>query len=303
MKITVKLIFGLAVFAFVGWKVYDIIQEKDFSRIELDESATGLLAVIFALMIVNWSIEALKWKVLMREVKPMSFIQALFGVLAGVSTGIITPNRLGNFIGRTIFLEKGLRLRGILLTLLANLSQFVVTVFFGSIGLLLIGVSFFEYSQLLLLPLALVILYFALRVFIHPRLVNRKPFNYFFSEQVEEGIDFISDTGLELKLRIIGLSALRYLVFVTQYVLLLMAFKQNQSWDLLFAHVMVVYLLMTLIPALFFGKLFVREAAALLVLSAAGVPDAVILLTGFVLWFVNIALPSLAGTSLLIGKK
>ena len=52
-----------------------------------------------------------------------------------------------------------------------------------------------------------------------------------------------------------------------------------------------------------FGKLFVREASALFVLTKIGVPNTVIILTGFVLWLINVAIPSLIGGSLLIAKK
>ena len=98
-------------------------------------------------------------------------------------------------------------------------------------------------------------------------------------------------------------SALRYLLFVTQYVLLLILFDQNFEALILFANISVVYLLMTIIPGLLFGKLFLREAAALLVLGQLGIPDLIILTTGFLLWLINIALPSLIGTIILLRKK
>ena len=88
---------------------------------------------VILLMILNWSVEAIKWKALMERLNPISFKSALDGVLAGISTGLITPNRIGNFIGRTQLLDKELRTRATLLTFLSNLSQFVPSIFFGII--------------------------------------------------------------------------------------------------------------------------------------------------------------------------
>lgn len=270
---------------------------------QLSDKAPLLFSVTFILMLANWSVEAVKWRRLIKEVDQMSFLSALKGVLAGISTGIVTPNRLGNFIGRTAFLKPEIRLKATLLTLVANLAQFVVTIFLGCVGLffmsrLLLG----DFNYLLFIG-GLVALLFGMAVYINPLLINRRPFNFFFSDKISEEIRYISTTSFQLKIAILGWSMLRYGIFCFQYVLLLLALNQEENITTLLAAISVVYLLMTLIPSLFFGKLFVREAAALLVLAAIGIPDQVILLSGFLLWFVNIALPSLLGMGLLISKK
>lgn len=303
LYLTLKIGFGLAVFFFVGWKGIKAFNPAEFQHLHFHQRCVFLFSLCGFLMILNWSVEALKWKRLMVSLQQLRFFTALKGVLAGLSTGILTPNRLGNFIGRTLMLNPEKRVKAALLTILANLAQFIVTIFFGCLGLSFIGISFFESSTVLLLLLGAVFLMFALAFYLKPSRINRKPFNFFFGRNMEEGILFISNASNPLKLSVLSLSALRYFIFVIQYGLLLIVFNQVHLWPVLFAHISVVYLLMTLIPSLFFGKLFVREAAALLVLSHLGIPDAVIILSGFLLWFINIALPSLAGAVFLIGKK
>lgn len=303
LYLALKIGFGLAVFFFVGWKGIKAFNSMDFADLHFHQQAVFLFSLCFFLMVLNWSVEALKWKRLMLSLEKIGFLMAFKGVLAGLSTGILTPNRLGNFIGRTLMLTPEKRMKAALLTILANLAQFIVTVFFGCFGLSFIGLSFFESSTVLLLILGAVFLIFALAFYLKPSRVNRRPFNFFFGSNIEEGIEFISNASNSLKLAVLGLSTLRYFIFVIQYGLLLIAFNQLHFWPVLLAHISVVYLLMTLIPSLFFGKLFVREAAALLVLSHLAIPDAVIILSGFLLWFINIALPSLAGAVFLMGKK
>ena len=303
IRFWVKLVFAVAILTYLSWKIAASLGENqtlyhfEFNNIGI------LLTAVLLLMVVNWSIEALKWKRLMNELQPLSFTTALTGVLAGVSTGLITPNRVGNFIGRVVVLDKEHRTKATLLTLLSNLAQFVPSIFFGCWGLLFINADFFNDSRIILLGGGLIIIVLAMSLYLNPKLVNRKPFNLWFSDKIIAAINFIQDTSVYLKLHIIGLSSSRYFVFVTQYVLILLLFNQPHHLVHLFAGVSVVYLLMTIIPGFFFGKLFVREAAGLLVLSEMGIPNEVILITGFILWLINIALPSLVGAIILLGKK
>ena len=95
---------------------------------------------------------------------------------------------------------------------------------------------------------------------------------------------------------------MRYFVFVSQYVLILIVLNQDMDILVLFCAVAVMYLIMTLIPSLFMGKLFVREAAGLIVFSSIGIPDNVTILAGFLIWLINIALPALVGAGLLVKK-
>lgn len=298
-----KLIFAIAIIGYLWWKIDQSLGEQHFMPDFDLQNPAVFLSLVLLLMGINWSIEALKWKRLMQELQPLSFSVALTGVLAGVSTGLITPNRVGNFIGRVVVLEKENRVKATLLTLLANLAQFVPTIFFGCFGLLFITADFFNDARIILLTGGLILIILAMSLYLNPKLVNRKPFTNWFSTQIIDAIAFVQSTSVYLKLHVIGLSAGRYAVFVTQYVLILLLFSQPHNMVHLFAGVSVVYLLMTLIPGFFFGKLFVREASGLLVLGEMGIPNNVILASGFILWLINIALPSLVGALILLRKK
>ena len=59
-------------------------------------------------MCLNWSIEAIKWRLLIKKMQPITFIEALKGVLSGVAVGTFTPNRIGEFGGRILYLKEHL---------------------------------------------------------------------------------------------------------------------------------------------------------------------------------------------------
>ena len=64
---------------------------------------------------VNWGIEARKWQLLMKAVQPMSFITAFKSVLCGVTLSLNTPNRMGEYGGRILFVKEGNRIKAIAL--------------------------------------------------------------------------------------------------------------------------------------------------------------------------------------------
>ena len=72
----------------------------------------NLVAVIL-LMLVNWSVEAVKWKISIREIQRVSFIKAFKAVLSGVSFSVSMPNRVGEYLGRVMYMDEGNKLKTI----------------------------------------------------------------------------------------------------------------------------------------------------------------------------------------------
>jgi hypothetical protein len=98
------------------------------------------------------------------------------------------------------------------------------------------------------------------------------------------------------------MSMLRYLIFVVQFILVLLSFGVDFSFSLVLA-VFLLYLLTTLTPSLIFGKLFVRETVALLILSAFVSNPVVIIVSSLSLWGMNLGVPSLLGLFFLVKAK
>lgn len=296
------MIFGLIVLFFVGTRVYQIIQEQDWTQIEFHLNAPFFFIISAGLVFLNWSFEALKWQRLMEGLKPLSFKEAIRDVLAGLATGLVTPNRAGNFLGRIARLDKELRLKGILRTFYANLAQFSITLIFGLFGLFFLSASLVESGFILVLIGTLIGVSVSIVLIVRPKYVLMRPFSWIIPESVKDGITELSNFSSRLKRNLMGLGTMRYFVFVSQYVLILIALNQVMDILILFGAVAVMYLIMTLIPSLFMGKLFVREAAGLIVFSSIGIPDNVTILAGFLVWLINIALPALVGAGLLVKK-
>ncbi|MEX2590199.1 MAG: hypothetical protein WD334_08335, partial [Chitinophagales bacterium] len=103
----------VAVFILLAIALYQqIFLERDFEAflVQLKERWTEgnvlfLLGALF-LMPVNWILESLKWKMLMQRIEPLTFTNSFRSVLSGVTFTMFTPNRIGEYAGRFLFLKK-----------------------------------------------------------------------------------------------------------------------------------------------------------------------------------------------------
>ena len=76
---------------------------SDFIQ-KLTGSNRYYLLIALALVLANWSVEAVKWKFLIQRLEPITFTASLKSILAGISASLVTPNRAGEFIGKLFFL-------------------------------------------------------------------------------------------------------------------------------------------------------------------------------------------------------
>ena len=91
------------------------------------------LVIIF--VFVNWGIEARKWQLLLKAVQPISFITAFKSVLCGVTLSLNTPNRIGEYGGRILFVKEGNRIKAVTLSIAGGMSQLIITMLMGCFGL------------------------------------------------------------------------------------------------------------------------------------------------------------------------
>lgn len=251
------------------------------------------LALLLVLTFPNYFLEYKKWDYILQSLKisadKSTKIQSFF---AGIITGMLTPNMQGNFIGRIYYFQRRYRISIVLLTLTANLGQFIATIVLGVFGLVLS--SKIVASNLLFFPLFITLI--SLLFY----------FNYekiqFFSKQFKwyKRIAKVLQTNARFRLQILLLSLLRHLVFALQLLLAFHAFGEPMTWHL-FWLIWLFYLWTTLSPSLFLGKLFIRESIALLVFTGLSISPTSIVMVSLTVWVFNLFLPTLLG--LIICKK
>lgn len=322
LDIAIRLLIATMALSYIFYRIYNLPQGQ------LGAFATSVLAgkgvvykaaALLLLMVINWGIESVKWRMLIRQSEEISIGKAYQAVLGGLAVSVFTPNRVGEFIGRVFILQKTDPVKAILLTLVGSFSQLLVTVVVGTAAYVFFAP---KYLSLMLfdstwmvsgisIAMALMSL-FMMFVFFNIPVLHRisilLPEKY--SERIKNSIDAIAGCSKQLLLKTVLLSALRYLVFSTQFFLAIRLMGLHFTAQECFLAIPVLYLMLMAIPTVALTEIGVRGSVSVFIFGLmAGTRglDAsdvlAIISASTLIWFLNIAIPSLAGVLVVFRLK
>jgi len=262
------------------------------------------LFIALLLSPVNWFLESLKWRSVMIEFLPITKRLAVFNVLVGTTMALITPARIGEYAGRLYFLNKGLEQHSVFATLVCSISQMIVTLLFGLIGLILIvcdRVEGFRIDWLYyFVPLLLALLIASLS-----RLSSIV--EWALSSKVIRKLGYtgtLSFDSVDVSyLKVCLLAGIRFAVYSFQYVLVLKFLGVGIGVSVLLSNIIVIYLLQTLLPLPPIASLAGRYGIAALVFSSVGLGLGIVLLASSFIWIINLVLPALVGLGIIFVTK
>jgi hypothetical protein len=274
---------------------------------------SGQFLVVIALMLVNWGIEAKKWQLLVLHAQEFSFIRAFKSVLSGCSITMLTPNRIGEYGGRILFIKEEHRIKAISLNIVSSISQLLVTMIMGCAGLIFL--RFFSHNNhnaLSVLPdfwgnvliyfsisgTVLLFLFYVRIGWLVSLMEKLSAFN-----KIVRHIKVLDEFSASQLLKILSLSLLRYLVFVLQYVLLLQLMQVNIEAGLSFWLITVFYLVMAVAPTIGFLELPVRAKASIELMKLYSSNTLGIETAALSIWLINLVIPALIGSVLILGIK
>ena len=283
-------------------------QKNLISLIAKDFSTTIIpyFILIFLLQFINWTLEALKFYFLLPDSKNLSFNQVLKSVYVGNLTAIVTPKRLGNFIGRNWILKDKAQ-QVTISTISGNFYQLFITIIMAFCSFLYL--YFFKTQFLLELKyyFLLLVFFYSFLLFLigytifnndwHPIVNKLKLVKYF-----NISTDHLTSISSFKRIKVLFFAMSRYWIFIFQYYLLLKGF--NITVDFLDVIILVGLLFgtVTFLPSFAPGNLGTREAFSIFILggSALGIKFA---LVSFLVWSVNVAFSALIGAGLLFTSK
>jgi len=273
-----------------------------------------LITIAFLLVFLNWGSEGYKWKRLMKKEYPISLSLAVKAAFTGNATGIFTPNRIGGFVGRVMYLPKDQVLVGTMNTFVGNLSQLIATIIFGVIGAFVVAflpipieaIGNEETGQFVVEPLlfgggfalGLVLL---LLIYFFPSALIDFVFRFKYFRKYNDRLNFLKDHSKTLLLEALGWSLFRYLVFATQFYLLFTFFGADLNFGVCLMLVGLLYLTISLVPTLL-GKLGFRELVVIAFFGAY-IPEGEATAASLMLWMINVAFASVLGGILVLFVK
>jgi MFS family permease len=259
------------------------------------------LFVAFLLLPFNWLTETLKWQPQMKRHEPIGLFRAFKAVLAGVSFSLFTPNRVGEYGGRVLFVQAENRWKAFIINLVGNFSQILVILSFGLFGALWLyahsGVAdvylLWVASGFATLGVAiLVVAFFNLDIFIP--LARRIPYVQHIKRYVKD-VALLREFSRRDLLGIMLWSVIRFLIYSTQYFCVARFYGIEMSVIDTYTAIFAIFLLQTGLPLPPILGLVARGSVAVQIFGFFQVLPLNALATTFSLWVINLILPALLG--------
>ncbi|WP_460764376.1 lysylphosphatidylglycerol synthase domain-containing protein [Niabella terrae] len=304
-------------FAWLSWSIYNQVRHQPdlhASWREIKQSFSSpkclYLVAVVALMVLNLGLEAYKWKIAVGHIQKIRFPTAFKAVLSGLSFSISTPNRVGEYLGRVLYMKEGNRIKAVALTILGSMSQLIVTVFMGLLALFFlkpelvnsgmispvwVRAAFFATAIGLVIML---LFYFKLSWLV--KVVDKLPQ----MKRLSWTIEALEQVNATLLVRFLSLSVTRFLVFTLQYYILFRFFGVEIGFVQAWSGISVMFLALAVIPTIaLFTDLGLKNEISIKVIGLFSSNHLGIGLTSLTIWLVNLVIPALIGSLLILSIK
>jgi hypothetical protein len=316
IKIFINYFLGPLLFAWLLFSNYRQISHQDqleesWRRIRASFHSVQILYLLFAILLipVNWGLEAWKWKISVQPIFPIRFAAAFKAVLSGVSFSVTMPNRVGEYVGRMMYLPEGNRLKTISVTLVGSFAQLLVTIVMGTAGLMIlktllaahfpefrIGYQFIVYG-LVLASCILLLVYFNVSAVV-PLFKKWIP-----GHRYDYLVEALRQFHTRLLIQLLVFSFLRYLVFMMQYLLVFYLFEVQVSAGIILAVMSTVFLAMSIVPSIALVEVGLRGEISIRLMGLFSANTLGIGFTSITIWFINLILPAIIGSLLLLNLR
>ena len=259
-------------------------------------------------MPVNWLIEALKWKLVVKPKENISLGTAAKAVFAGATISSISVNRTGEFLGRIFVLKKYSFWEGAVVTLVGSYAQTFNTFLWGTLSAFILLLPFINelnglnaslvITTFIILSIGLLIaLFFYYKISWAQKLINPK------WKKLSKVISILRLVDNPTLTKVMLLSAFRYLVFSTQFYILMRGASIQLSYQTGLMLIATMFLFNTIRPSIALVEIGLRSASALIVfefyyISLLGFDTypqiEIVAVTSFI-WLINIVSPAIIG--------
>ncbi len=305
-KIWLNYIAGGIISIFLLWSIYTQVVKQLHS---LDAAAwqhTGpaiYLVVCVALMLANTSLEGYKWYLLSNAAGDIGYRTAYGSYLAGVAFSIVTPNRIGEYPGRVLYLRAGNTFRYVTVSVIGVLSQLWTVYLFGLFGLVYYNIYYPAMLPKIALGFCLISNVAAAIVFLKfgdwlPRLQQ-------FSWLRRFGVygKLLNRVDLKKQTLVLAISIARFAIFTAQYLILMKWLNVDLPAFDGFMLCALFFWVMAVIPSVSLTELGVRGSVSLYLFQHFSTNTVGMLAATAGIWFLNLIVPSIIGSILILRMR
>jgi len=272
------------------------LDDSQFADFDLDfNTSRSLLSLLIfsAFWFLNITFDALAWQKIQALISHISLKQAIWQNIKCYGLAFITPLNSGEILGRYIVQEdKAHRSKALFLTFWTHgpklFSKTIISLIIASLWL--INKQQIKYTVLALITILITLLiYFSLEKIISS-LHERKIFKYPLANYLIKG-----EPGIKLKAFLLTLHSLRFLIFSAQ-LLICLYFLQPDSISIEILYAIPLYYFISAISPTFAGLDFlIKGALSFYFFSFFSDQSLVFVIGSTLVWFFNMAIPSLIG--------
>jgi hypothetical protein len=225
-------------------------------------------------------------------------------VYSGLCVGNLAPGRATEFLAKILFFKPDNRPTITLLHFVNGMFQLSITILVGIAALIfkLDSGNGIGSTQFLMINIfsGLLLAFFLLFVFKF-NLFQKKILGLFKKKLSTKELSY-SFTKHSIG-TLLSLSVIRYVVFTSQFLLILKLFYTGSLTTSIFASVSVYFLLTTILPMISVIEPAIRAAIAVLVFNGTEINEISLVTTAVLVWLINIVLPSIVGYVIIVKEK
>ena len=295
----IKAALSLAALAFLAYYVDPAAMARAAAGAD-----AALIAAAVLLLPMNVALEGLVWHQLISRLGLATTLRDHIGALfAGYALGFFTPARAGEFAGRAFYIRHDDRWEIAVLVGAQRLFDMGVVHSVGCLAMVFYIVAADPQPVLLWRAVAAAGGVFGTALVAasaSPAAIHRIIFRMRALSFLRNRVGFLKRLSSLQGLGMLGVSALRYGVYSTQFLLLLMAIVPGADVFLALLGISLVFFVKLLLPPITLMDVGIREGAAVFFLGSLGFPEAAALNASLLLFTINLLVPAAAGLPLVM---
>jgi uncharacterized membrane protein YbhN (UPF0104 family) len=296
--LSVKVLISLGLLYFLNAKFKEISFTNLFAFQDL-----SFFIIAVCLLPLNFFLQYFKWKLICdNSFEKQKNSDIFLSLLTGLTTGILTPGRLGEYPGR-VFPLKNVKLSEVTAgSAIDKFNSLLVILIAGSFGAVLFLNRFYFVENNL--TISLFILLVGVYSFILFLILSPEFWHDFIAVQISRFkiIEkyFLNFKSIGLFNRTIfgknfAVSILNYIVFSSQFILLVCAYSTKVNPLEVLWGSSLVFFTKSIIPGITFGEIGIRESASIFFLGHFGIDAGTAFNAAITLYMMNVLMPAIPG--------
>ena len=267
---------------------------------------TIVMSVVVLLMLANWLVECLKWQHLTQKLAPISLWEAIEGVFCGLTWAIFTPNRIGEYGGRVMFLPPRKRIHGVFAMAVGSFGQNVITNVLGAAALIWFCFTFLHLNAWVLASISVLgvvymalflVLYFNIKWLV--RLLN----SISFLRKFHRFFDIMGTYKFTDLVNIMCFCLTRFFIFSFQYYLVIHLLVPDIPFVDVILMVFIVFFIQSALPSLDLLDVPVRATASATLFAYVTHQQIAIIAAFTSIWLINLIIPAILGSVFIFKLK